>query len=173
MRRYKPIPQFTQPELDRFWERVEVHQPAGCWQWRGQVRKSDGYAVAHFHRLGTFQAYRVSYSLLIGPIPEGMTLDHLCRNRSCVNPDHLQVIDSVTNALRGYGTSAMNKRRTHCIYGHPFTPENTYVTPGRHRMRTCRICAKRRSAATTRKITEANRARREAALNGEDVRHAA
>jgi hypothetical protein len=80
----------------------------------------------------------VAYELAIGPIPEGLTIDHLCRNRGCVNPAHLEAVTNRTNLLRGDGIAALNARKTHCKRGHEFTPENTYVW--REGTRACRAC---------------------------------
>lgn len=85
-------------EFERFWGKVLIGD--GCWEWIGA--KSDGYG--HFVADGrcTFQAHRFSYELFIGHVPEGLILDHLCRNRACVRPDHLEPVTQYTNKLRGY-----------------------------------------------------------------------
>jgi hypothetical protein len=88
-------------------------------------------------------AHRLAYELFVGPIPEGQTIDHLCRNRPCVNPGHLEVVDMRTNLLRGSSPTAQNARKTHCKHGHEFTPENTALKQGRYRI--CRTCRARRN----------------------------
>ncbi|MDP9224875.1 MAG: HNH endonuclease [Actinomycetota bacterium] len=88
-------------------------------------------------------AHRVAYELLVGPIPEGLTLDHLCRNTSCVNPQHLEPVTVRENVLRGMGWGAKNKRKTHCHRGHPFDAKNTLRIPGGTRK--CRTCANQAS----------------------------
>jgi hypothetical protein len=118
----------------RFWENVE---PTGfCWLWTGNVNDA-GYgrfgAGGKIHR-----AHRFAYELLVGPIPEGCTLDHLCRMTLCVNPDHLDPVGHVENTLRGFGPFAQNKRKTTCPKGHEYTDENTYLS--RKNMRQCRRC---------------------------------
>jgi hypothetical protein len=80
----------------------------------------------------------VSYIAFVGSVGEGLELDHLCRNRSCVNPAHLEAISHKENILRGESFSSINAKRTHCKHGHEFTPENTYRWRGK--MRTCRAC---------------------------------
>ena len=87
-------------------------------------------------------AHRVAYELLIGPIPAGLELDHLCRNRLCVNPAHLEPVTRQTNQHRGASVSGISVRATHCPEGHPYDADNTYVRPNGHRV--CRECARRR-----------------------------
>ena len=109
-------------------------QPDGCWNWLGS--KSRGYGYLNF-KGKLYLAHRFFYERLKGPIPPGLTLDHLCRNRSCCNPRHLEPVTSGENVLRGESWAGINSRKTHCKKGHPFNKENTY-----HRKtgRGCRIC---------------------------------
>ena len=120
-------------------DRIEAKiERAGCWVWTGCI-SSNGYArVTWAGRVEN--AHRVVWRLLTGrDVPTGMEMDHLCRNRACVNPAHLEVVDKRTNTLRGIGPTAINARKTHCNEGHPFTEENTYVeSGGGRRCRTCR-----------------------------------
>jgi len=94
----------------------------GCWEWTG-CKIQNGYGRVHttpsYKVRKMVLAHRAVYELLRGAIPEGMTLDHLCRNRACVNPDHLEPVDLRTNVLRGVGPTAINARKTHCPKGHP------------------------------------------------------
>src|SRR5688572_10483798 len=111
---------------DRFWEKVE--QTATCWIWKAST--SSGYG--DFWVDGkTVKAHRYAYTLLVGPIPEGMELDHVrergCTMTNCVNPAHLEPVTHTVNVLRGNGACAQNARQTHCVRGHEFTPENTHV----------------------------------------------
>lgn len=96
--------------------------------------------------LGTQRrAHRVMYMRLVGPIPEGLVLDHLCRVRSCVNPEHLEPVTNEENLKRGFGWGALNAAKTHCAKGHPFSGENLYVKPnGERACRACRAASRRR-----------------------------
>lgn len=144
----------TPDVLARFMSKVES-QPDGCWQWSGSKTKG-GYANL---KVGgkTLVAHRLSFEHFVGPIPEDKQLDHLCRNRACVNPEHLQAVSSRVNVLRGIGTGARYARRTSCSHGHPFTEENTYVRPDGGRK--CRICKR----SQNREYKQRLRSREEAA----------
>jgi len=121
--------------LDVLEDRILIDD--GCWQWTGATNKG-GYGSLRWE--GRFPyAHRVVYELLVGPIPKGMQLDHLCRNRACVRPDHLEPVTCRENVLRGDGIAANNARKTHCPQGHEYTEENTYVNHGR---RFCRMCGR-------------------------------
>ena len=119
----------------RFANKVTV-QPDGCWHWTAG-RTPDGYGK-FWSNGGYAYAHRWAYELLVGPIPDGLALDHLCRVRHCVNPQHLEPVTTAENASRGEGITAANERKTHCLRGHEFTPENTYERPEGRRCRTCR-----------------------------------
>ena len=107
-----------------------------CWEWTAG-RFSLGYGAYELDGK-TRLAHRVVYEALVGPIPEGRQLDHLCRVRHCVNPDHLEPVTPRENTVRGVGPSAQNSRKTHCPQGHPYSGENLYVDPrNRRRCRTC------------------------------------
>lgn len=127
---------------DRFLSKIQIPaDPSGCWLWTGYVRR-DGYGT-----LGKMRAHRATYIAFRGPIPEGLELDHLCRVRHCVNPDHLEAVTHRVNTMRGirvapWNRGANNARKTQCPYGHPFDDVNTYwarQTNGR-RARKCREC---------------------------------
>lgn len=106
-----------------------THFTEDCWYWIGN-RSYKGYGEFAVSATKKQKAHRFAYEFFVGPIPNGMTIDHLCRNRSCVNPKHLEAVTNKVNILRGIAPSAVNSRRTHCIHGHEFTPENTYRQGG-------------------------------------------
>jgi hypothetical protein len=97
------------PWQERFWEKVAKGGPDECWVWQSVL--SDGYGRFTTSE-GSKRAHRISYETLVGPIPNGLTLDHLCMNRACVNPAHLEPVTAVENIKRGA------LRRTHCKHGH-------------------------------------------------------
>lgn len=114
-----------------------VDAETGCWNWTGYINR-DGYGVGSLKRKSG-AAHRLVFAFHKGPIPEGLTLDHLCRNRRCVNPDHLEPVSIRENLLRGDTFQARNAAKTHCIHGHPLSGNNLYIHPGRG-VRDCRIC---------------------------------
>ncbi len=124
---------------ERFWEKVKYPR-SGCWAWQGFCAK-DGYGRVRFGGV-SFLAHRVSYAWYHGDLPP--ELDHMCRNRRCVNPGHLESVTHKENCRRGEGGSN-NAKKTHCLQGHEYTEENTYRFPQGNRY--CRQC---RSAARTR-----------------------
>lgn len=128
----------------RFW--VKVTKTDDCWLWTG-AKHELGYGRFRLDAKAklTVPSHRYAYTLLVGPIPEGMVLDHLCRNPSCVNPSHLEPVTQGENVLRGESIMANNARKTHCKYGHEFTPENTYRVAGHPTYRHCRECSLRKS----------------------------
>ena len=120
----------------RLWSRILLGDD--CWEWTG-CRSAKGYGLI-YKSGATKRVHRVVYELLVGPIPDGLQLDHLCRNRGCANPSHLDPVDTRENTLRGVGLTSQNAVKTHCAQGHPFTGENLYLRTGSRRGRECREC---------------------------------
>lgn len=126
----------------RFWNKVQV-QPNGCWVWKASLF-STGYGC--FNVDGRIaKAHRFAYEVCVCPVPDNKQLDHLCRNRACVNLAHLEIVTHQENTLRGVGLTAQNARKTHCPQGHPYDEVNTKVYDGRRYCRACRRERKRLS----------------------------
>jgi hypothetical protein len=124
-----------------FWERVRcAEDPNICWEWIG-YRNTNGYGCV-FDKTARrmVRAHRWAYERWVGPIPDGLQIDHLCRNKRCVNPAHLEPVTLVENVLRGESPWAQRRRQTHCKNGHAFSPENTHISRLRGTRR-CRKCA--------------------------------
>lgn len=125
----------------RFWSRVDLESdPHGCWLWTG-ARSGEGYGTFMVEGRTTL-VHRFAYELLVGPIPDGLHIDHVrargCRNRNCVNPGHLEPVSLVENLMRGDTVSTRNAAKTHCPYGHDY--DGRYPNGYRY----CRRCAAER-----------------------------
>lgn len=136
---------WKQRHIERFWRRVDEHNPqrgpGGCWIWVGTIA-STGYGAFSI-RDRFIYAHRFSYELAKGPIPDGLQIDHLCRQRLCVNPDHLEAVTPRENNLRAPGMGGLNAAKTHCPKGHPYDLTNTwFLKSGRQ----CRECSAARQA---------------------------
>lgn len=120
--------------LARFNVKYDV-QPGGCWLWTGAIGKT-GYAVFRYNGKAA-NAHRVSYTHHVGPVPEGLDLDHLCRVRHCVNPAHLEPVTRRVNLSRGIRPGRYQAAKTHCPKGHPYDAANTSMDGGSRRCLTC------------------------------------
>jgi hypothetical protein len=132
-----PKPKKLRDPLTRILNRTT--EVDGCWVFTGALRNGYG-AVGIDYR--TVYTHRYVYERMVGPIPDGLVIDHLCRNRACCNPAHLEPVTNRENCLRG---DRAGTRVTACAHGHAYTPENTYTNPQGYRA--CRTCIKARRAA--------------------------
>lgn len=137
---------------DRFFAKVDVgNSPAGCWMWTASTYLG-GYGQFRFNGQAT-HAHRAAYDMFVGPVPEGHDVDHLCRERACVNPLHLEAVSRSENNRRGLvgaGGALRQRAKTHCPQGHPYDDENTYVTAAGGRA--CRVCRLRRTREWNHKV---------------------
>lgn len=137
----------------RFW-RQTMKVEDGCIVWAGTLtpRGYGQFSVDNKH----YAAHRLAYSKLVGPVPVGLVCDHLCRNRACVNPEHIDVVTNRENIIRGEGPAMltrMNRAKTHCPAGHEYTVTNTRVdSRGRRGCRTCSLAFSRKYKARMREI---------------------
>jgi hypothetical protein len=145
-------PQQNRGESVRFWEKVDK-QPEGCWLWTAGLSRS-GYGKFWTEDGRSVRSHRWSYEQVHGQIPDALQLDHLCRNRACVNPDHLEAVTAWVNTMRSSAPSVANAEATHCPKNHPYDAENTYLIPpskwapnGGRACRACRAEACRRHRA--------------------------
>lgn len=141
-------------------ERQWTPEPnTGCWLWTGPVdRKGYGYLWSGGRRGRHLKAHRVAYELFQKPIPVGLTIDHLCRVRCCVNPEHLEAVSMRVNTLRGMSPVAIVARRNVCANGHPYDDAHLHIT--RSGTRKCRACNRLRVHAAYWRNPELHRARK-------------
>jgi HNH endonuclease len=121
---------------------------SGCWEWRGKVNRGGYGRICVSRAAGDQQVHRIAYETFIGPIPDGMEIDHKCRNRKCCNPDHLEAVTPRENQRRSTSPIAKNMATTHCKGGHALAGDNLYLHRGR---RQCRECQRARVRAYRRK----------------------
>lgn len=157
VRDWRYIPQefvLDESATERFLNMVDVKGSHDCHNWRGGLYPN-GYGSFGIRRertgkFGTAYAHRVAYEMAYctGIMP-GLVVDHLCRNRRCVNPNHLDLVTHRTNLLRGVGFTAVNASKTHCVRGHAFDDRNTRWYRGKRDCRRC--CADRQQALRERR----------------------
>lgn len=147
---------------ERLESQISPEPNSGCWLWTGRVTRRYGTV---WDGQAQVPAHRATYSLIKGPIPAGLVIDHLCRNRICVNPDHLEPVTNKENVLRGTGISAANARKTHCKNGHELSGDNLVQWKLKRGMRECRACRNTMPSALAR--LKKPRAIASAALNPE------
>ena len=139
----------TIPLRTRFESKYVIDPTTGCWLWTAKIEWTGYGRISLGGRRGRLEmAHRVAYELHVGPIPDGLEIDHLCRVRHCVNPAHLEAVTSQVNVLRGRGPAVAAARgriqqraKTHCPSGHPYSGANLYVSPDGRR-RSCKTCGR-------------------------------
>jgi hypothetical protein len=131
----------------RFWIKVDRKGPDDCWEWKAsRSPKGYGYFGISSIKRSPFLAHRISFIIANGAIEEGLFIDHKCRNRGCVNPNHLRQVTPFINTMENsMALPALNVAKTHCPHGHEYTPENTKISMNGKRRgtpsRLCRTCA--------------------------------
>lgn len=150
-------------DIERFWFSIE--KTDDCWYWTGALTK--GYAVIILSDGSRVYAHRLAYEVQVGPIPEGMEIDHLCHttecqagelcpHRRCVRGDHLAPANHYDNMMRGTGFAPMNAAKTHCPHGHPYSGNNLLITKSKtgfaRRCRTCKDAARLRSRVASQPV---------------------
>lgn len=146
------------PKLpERFWKKVSPEPNSGCWLWIGACDKTGyGRIVAARPNRVSMAAHRMSYEALIGKFDKSLDIDHLCRVRCCVNPDHLEPVTRQENLRRGTKPRHPNCDKTHCPQGHPYEGDNLFVDRGKRHCMTCKRKYQREYARAKRKRINGN-----------------
>ncbi len=157
----RPVPK-TRSRLQRFIRKISFDDVSGCWIWTSLIAPN-GYAVLYDGAKGRKQpAHRIAYEIFVGMVPFGLELDHLCRVRHCVNPEHLEAVTHLENVRRGIaaikkkrgifpkGAGGWQKLNTHCPKGHLYSGENLYVSP--KGFRACRECRRECTRAWKKRV---------------------
>lgn len=138
-----PIKSNTIPEIKNheiFLSRIRINKENECWEWQGALDKNGygHYSPRVYGKKSRYLAHRISYSIFVKQLTPGLLIDHICRNKKCVNPDHIREVTPQVNMIENSESiTYLNHIKTHCIRGHEFTPENTRIqTDGRY----CRAC---------------------------------
>ena len=157
----KNIRQYPPRLVNLFLDNIQIDILTGCWNWVGPGA-SGGYGsmFVNGEYFGTsyIRSHRFSYLLHVGEIPDGMVIDHLCRNTMCSNPNHLECVTHLENVFRGVAVPVLNSKKTHCHKGHPFSGDNLHIYVWRGRvMRRCKQCQKDKD--DLRRINGRNRSR--------------
>jgi hypothetical protein len=132
---------------DRFWQKVSPEPNSGCWLWTG-ADNGEGYGTISVPGKRGHKAHRFAYELFVGPIPDGLQIDHLCRVRCCVNPAHLEAVTQKVNVQRGIAVAKTKEyfaAITHCPHGHKYSGDNLRKSKQGHRL--CRTCHRDRERA--------------------------
>lgn len=141
----------SRPTIESLQGRCDIDPTTGCWRWRSPL------TAAGYGQIGVkwkkYYVHRLAYELAVGPIPEGYEIDHLCRVRACMNPEHLEAVTPYENNMRSDSLAARRARMTHCPRGHEFTPDNIYSRPDRKNSRMCRTCCQLREARRQRRAS--------------------